>query len=420
MTDAPTGSLARLADRLHSYVRKVIFVPPAGQFQALNGLRGFSAFLVVCFHCGIFSGNFPLVTDGKAELNWFHLSINGFWVGLDVFFVLSGFLIGRILMSSLQRTGNVEFWSFFIRRSARIFPAYYLVLTLAIFWYIRLGMGSVKFFMGVGQWEDMLALSWQNYFYVVNYFFATQEPNAMGWAWSLCVEEHFYLILPWLLTATFLWTARGVRPAALITIMLLPFAGRAVQFALNPKIVLLEGFYYRSHNRFDEVLIGVVIAYFYVYHFDRFQSLCQRAGNRIWIVGLLLVGSVWIFGGLQERGLFAVVFQFHLMALGTGFLIVNCLFNRNRFTRFFESSFWYPFARVSYGTYLIHPYVLFWLIEVYKGITPATMGVPAFLALFAAVMSLTFLTASAMFLVVEHPLIEWGARLSRRFRKPAL
>ena len=121
MTADPNGPTGTLYRRLRSYVRRVIFVPPTGQFQALNGMRGFSAFLVVCFHCGIFSGNFPLVTDGKAELNWFHMSINGFWVGLDVFFVLSGFLIGRILMSS-TRAGGSTGWTTPRDASCRSYP----------------------------------------------------------------------------------------------------------------------------------------------------------------------------------------------------------------------------------------------------------------------------------------------------------
>ena len=114
-------------------MRESLFAPPRDQFAALNGLRGFGAWLVVLMHVAVFTGVLPLLTKSKADLDVFRHAINGFWVGLDLFFVLAGFLIGRILIGNLVKRGELGFRSYFIRRWFRIFPPYYLVLTLALF-----------------------------------------------------------------------------------------------------------------------------------------------------------------------------------------------------------------------------------------------------------------------------------------------
>ncbi len=401
------------------HVRREVFEPPADQFAVLNGMRGISAYLVICFHVALFSGNFP-INDPKAALNWFHRSINGFWVGLDVFFVLSGFLIGRILMTSLKQTGSVEFWSFFTRRSMRIFPAFYLVLTLAVFWYLRYQVGQYEFFLMGGNWQRLRNSSWQNYTYTMNYLFSAGDPNPMSWGWSLCVEEHFYLVLPLLLTVMFRTRRRGLRPAWLWVCMLVPFVVRAIEYARTPDIVLLDGFYYRSHNRIDEVWYGVLVAYYYVYHYDAFARLARRLGSWIWIAGAALIASVWVFGGLQERGVFAVIFQFNLMALGAALVMVNGLFLDNRVTRFFAHRTWYPIARVSYGIYLLHGYVLFAVLKLFGFRNATAFGTWQFFALFVAVMAGSTLLAAVMFVSFESPLIELGRRWGRRFRKPRL
>ena len=139
---------------------------------------------------------------------------------------------------------------------------------------------------------------------------------------------------------------------------------------------------------------------------------------RVWLIGVGLILSVWIFGGLQVQGLFAVVFQFQLMALGAGFLILNGLFLDNAVTRFFAHPFWYPFARISYGTYLLHPYVLFWLVGSYSAFAdPKALSALEFLGFFLVVMGVTQAFAALSFLIVEQPMLNVAERLTRRERR---
>src|SRR5262249_56225241 len=160
----------------------------------------------VC-HCALWRP--PALGDSFGQLPpavpHFVLSL---WFGLDVFFVLSGFLIGRILFRQLQR-GGLSFRAFYVRRFFRVFPVYYLVLTVSVFGFSRIQEWGVLY--GGVPWQESLARSWANYLYVSNYVYGMQYPNPLSWGWSLCVEEHFYLATPLMLPLLFR-LATGNRP----------------------------------------------------------------------------------------------------------------------------------------------------------------------------------------------------------------
>src|SRR5262249_41526889 len=108
------------------------------------------------------------------------------------FFVISGFLIGDMLLSELERSGRLNFRSFYVRRWFRLAPAYYLVLIgFAVFHRIDPSHYSL----------DRL---WTNFIYVNNWFPLRGQPAV--WTWSLAVEEQFYLLCPLLLSV--LWRAQ--------------------------------------------------------------------------------------------------------------------------------------------------------------------------------------------------------------------
>ena len=405
-------------ERLMNRVKRELFRPAATNLVALDGLRGFASCIVVFYHCSIFMGYYSRYAADAEQYEWIVRLTNGFWTGIDIFFVLSGFLIGRMLMLDLVRKGRLYYTAFILRRSFRIFPAYYLVISISLFVIAPLGIPVFNFLYGTGDWNELLNSSWANYFYLVNYVRPGNEPSILSWAWSLCVEEHFYLILPPVLWLLFRCKSSRVRLPGLVALVLLPFLGRAVQYAINPSLQLLEGFYYYSHNRFDEIFIGVLIAYFYVNHYDCLRANCERLGG--WILGgagLAGVGLVWIYGGLQKEGMFVVVFQFFVMAASTGLILLNGLFLNNQLTRFFSHPLWYPLARISYGTYLVHPFILFWLLHVFRDYTGAAGYSGGWLIpFFLAVMMLSSIVAALMFVVLEAPMLRVGANLAKKYR----
>jgi peptidoglycan/LPS O-acetylase OafA/YrhL len=406
---APSGGLL---GRIRRRVMEDLFSPPSGQLDALNGLRGIGCLLVIAHHVASFSGNLSSGPNNAERLDVFFKLINTFWIGVDVFFVISGFLIARILMNNISRRGSIGFPRFFLRRAMRVFPAFYLVLTLAIFWYTKLDIPYSKFLLvGPQGWEAMAKNSWENYLLVMNYTTGTGDYNAMGWTWTLCVEEHFYLLLPPVLVLLYRSPRSWVVPAGLIIFIVLPVVGRAIQFGLNPDLFQLDGFFYQTHNRVDEIMIGVFIAYLYVHHKEKLQSFVLRVGSLCWVTAIAILIIVGVYGGINRLGMFAVVFQYFLVAFAIGLLILNGLFLDNRATRIMTSHKPYLIARVSYGVYLLHPYLLF-VILMWSGAFPhpSALTAPEFILLYALTLGSTTLLAAVMFVCFERPMIDLGAR----------
>jgi peptidoglycan/LPS O-acetylase OafA/YrhL len=398
-------------------VVKEIFQQDKSNFLALDGLRAFAVCAIVFFHCTLFMGFYNRTGTEDNPDAWVMSFSNGFWTGVDIFFVLSGFLIGRTLIQDLHANNKLYYAAFLAKRSFRIFPAYYLVITVSLFIIAPLNVPAFNFLYMTSDWQELLNSSWATYLYLINYVRPGNEPSILSWGWSLSVEEHFYLILPPILWLLFKSKSEKIRVLIIISLVAIPFFGRAVQYILNPDIILLDGFYYYSHNRFDQLFVGVAIAYFYVIYKNGLQRLCEKAGSWLGTVGILGGASVWIFGGLLVDNAFTIVFQFLVMALSTGLILLNVLFIDNTLTRFFSHAFWYPLARISYGTYLLHLFVLFFLMQMYMNyygdmnFTAATLFVFYF-----AVMALTSILAGIMFMVLESPMLSIGSKVAKKLK----
>src|SRR5258708_5320036 len=146
----------------------------------LDGLRGIAIILVLIHHIG---QSFPAFgSTGKADRSlraWLIVTRTG-WLGVDLFFVLSGFLITGILLDS--RGGSHFYRNFYMKRILRIFPVYYLTLLVMLVFY---------------HWPwRFFAVS---LIYLSNVSVLFGVPLVMGPLWSLSVEEHFYLVLPWVI-----------------------------------------------------------------------------------------------------------------------------------------------------------------------------------------------------------------------------
>ncbi len=394
---------------------------PARNFHHLDGMRALASVMVTCYHCALFIGVFSSMRYAgvQSPLAAWRPILNGLWCGIDIFFVLSGFLIGRILFLQVAHHGKINFKQFFLRRFFRIFPAYYFIVTLSLLIVAPLSFTLWPLLFGTTDWTRLLHTVWANLFYVNNYVLAGHQANVLSWGWSLCVEEHFYLLLPLLLTVLFTKPLVRYRLAVLIACVLLPLAGRWIQYRLDPHLVITDGFYYFSHNRFDEIFIGVITAYLYVFHFQLLKAAVKRFQSWIWMLAVGCFGMVWAYGGLYGTGAMTVVWQFSLLPIGSALLVVNGLFATNRCYRFFAHPLWYPLSRISYGAYLIHPFVLFGCLEIYLGLTGTTlMPMHIFGLLFLTVFILSSVLAALMFSLLERPLLDYGIRLNRRASNP--
>ena len=164
------------------------------RLPGLDLLRALAIAWVMLFHSFLVGGLGP-------DFAW--LSRYG-WMGVDIFFVLSGYLIGRQVLGPLARGERLDFARFYARRAYRILPAFAVVLAIYLLWP---GGREAK---GLAPW-------WQFATFTLNFTIDYSANQAFSHAWSLCVEEHFYLLFPalaWVLAVR--WPSAR-RVAALVT-----------------------------------------------------------------------------------------------------------------------------------------------------------------------------------------------------------
>lgn len=283
------------------------------------------------------------------------------WLGVDIFFVLSGFLIGTQLFKEVSRNGGVDLKSFYLRRAFRIFPAFFIVLGLyAIFPVLRDAptMQSV----------------WSFATFTVNFDFDPRVGRAFSQAWSLCVEEHFYLVLPLLVLLLHRRISMG---GTLLIAGSMVIAGMILRYAIweNQVGVLVEAgklreafavylrdVYYPTYTRLDGLMVGVMLAAARFFKPD----LCKRyAPPRVALpVGVaLVVAALALFsirGPLEGTNLF-LVFQaqlgtvagFPLISIGIGF-ILGAMLDLEPVLRRWPVPGAAVVAALSYSLYLTH------------------------------------------------------------------
>jgi len=394
-------------------VRRELLARPAGHFPSLDGIRALAALIIVLFHCAVCVEHAGPETFPDRPLGVVLRFLGSCWVGVDIFFVLSGFLIGRILFLQLGR-GTIDFKSFYIRRVFRIFPPYYVVLTLSLWVFSR--FDTFRFVYGTATWAELLRRSPANYLYVSNYLFGARVANALEWSWSLCIEEHFYLLFPALLTVLFRRVSRAYRPAVLTVLTLIPLVARSLTYARTPDIVVWNGVHWESHTHADGLLLGALIAYCHLHHHAAFGRLVSRVGSAAWLAALACFASVFWFGGMFRTGIFPVVLQYLALAVGTSLVMASCLFVDSRLSRFLAHPAWYPVARLSYGLYLVHLFPVLWLLSIWPGGRQGLVASTVALLAFAAVaLVLSLLSAAALFFSFERRLLDYGTRLSRQY-----
>lgn len=235
------------------------------QYRAdIDGLRAVAVLLVLGFHA------FP---------RW----VPGGYIGVDIFFVISGFLIGTILLRSLEEN-RFSFLEFYSRRIVRIFPALILVFTVVyIFGWFALFADEYKqlgkhIFAGAGFVSNFVL--WQE----VGYFDTASELKPFLHLWSLGIEEQFYIFWP-----IILWLAYKIKLPKLslfIVVALTSFALNIYYIKLNPTLT-----FYSPFTRFWEILIGSIFAYIYLKPPIKFNAVSNvYFSNLLALFGIYLIG----------------------------------------------------------------------------------------------------------------------------------
>jgi peptidoglycan/LPS O-acetylase OafA/YrhL len=316
---------------------------------------------------------------------------NGGWVGVDLFFVLSGFLVSGLLFREFQRRGRVDIPRFLIRRALRIYPPFYFFLffTVAASWMfsrppvLRRLVGEILFL------QNYLGALWAH-------------------TWSLAVEEHFYLLL-----AALSWVL--LRQAGRC-------GGRGNPFALIPRLFLLTAIiclavrmgsallwpefspkrhFYATHLRVDALFFGVLLAY--ATHFHGLSARLARVPSTVWIgSGILMMSPAFLWTLGRDRWLH--VFGMNLFFAGAGCLLLAALrldTSSSRFLRFLGG-----LGAASYPVYLWHGPAEYWGWPVLEGLFgPERHG-----ACLAGYVCLALTAGWGVNRLMDGPLMRWRDR----------
>jgi peptidoglycan/LPS O-acetylase OafA/YrhL len=205
-----------------------------GYRPALDGIRGMAVLAVMLYHFGA-----P--------------SVQGGFLGVDAFFVLSGFLITSLLLEEWSGGGSIDFARFYMKRALRLLPALFAMLLAVAVVALTVAPADLRAAIWRGVlWTLLYAANWQK-------FFSTASVGMLGHTWSLSIEEQFYVLWPPLL---FVLLRRGVGLRPLLAIAA---AGAAASAGLRALLMLgglntTEALYNGLHTRLDSLLIGCAAA----------------------------------------------------------------------------------------------------------------------------------------------------------------
>jgi peptidoglycan/LPS O-acetylase OafA/YrhL len=239
-------------------------------------------------------------------LGWHFDILPGGWAGVDLFFVLSGFLISSLLFSEWKRSGTLDIRRFLIRRGFKIYPAFYLYLAVTIA------------AMRVGGHTVSTASVLPTAMFVRNYFPDTLGSGVWDHLWSLAVEEQFYLVLPPML----LLLARRrfhFLPAAFGTVAILAMVLR-FHAGWNLSGRELDVWYIPTHLRIDSLMFGAVLSYLRAFEPLLFARI---AHSRLTLIPLAAAIAVLAFIPLSSPLMHTLGFT--VLYLGFGALLLVML-----------------------------------------------------------------------------------------------
>jgi peptidoglycan/LPS O-acetylase OafA/YrhL len=296
--------------------------------KELDILRGVAVLLVLACHC-------------RAS----EFLLRSGWVGVDLFFVLSGFLVSGLLFVEYQRAGRIRIGRFFARRGLKIYPAFYFFIGLTLL------------FNALHSKSPEISNLMRELAFIQNY-----GPGIWPHTWSLAVEEHFYLLVG---LGLFISTRLLRRPFRFLPIALLAVCAMALVLRLIAATIIpvwditTQG--EPTHMRLDSLAFGVLVSYAYHFCRDELERLIVRYQVPLFLLALLCIFTV--MARLQQDW-FVHTIGYTLLYIGFGSLLLWALFVKLRYPGWL--------ARVgtvvstvgfySYSIYLWHLAARYWLL----------------------------------------------------------
>jgi peptidoglycan/LPS O-acetylase OafA/YrhL len=362
-----------------------------GYVRGLDGLRAIAVAAVVIFHA----------TD-----NW----LRGGFLGVDVFFVLSGFLITSQLLAEWHRRSAIDVRAFWKRRGRRILAALYLLLVVTLAFGLIFHPEEVAVYRGDALAAFLYVANWYFIFHNQPYFEVVAHPSPLLHLWSLGVEEQFYLLWPLLLTGALLVLRRWAFALALV----LAVASAALMAILYQPGVDPSRVYYGTDTHASGLLLGALLAFFWrpgpVSRPAQGEGAGFMARIRSWLVpgafiDLVALGMLIILGYsfvvANESQPFLYRGGFFLVAAITAICVVAVSHPRARLlTAMLELAAVRWLGRRSYSVYLWH-----WPVVVFT--RPGFLLMSGYALLFLRI-GLALVLAEISFRLVEEPIRRGG------------
>lgn len=292
----------------------------------LDALRGIAILLVLGRHFPSFGA-------------WYRIG----WSGVDLFFVLSGFLISGLLFSEWKDRGAIDVKRFYIRRAFKIYPSFYVYLLVS---------AAVMLLNHTGEFR----MSWQSFgaetLFLQNYLISDLQSGIWGHTWSLAIEEHFYLVFPLVLWLMLLVRPRKLDPFRWMPVLFVVIAALALwlrfRVGLHVSGPQYAVYYFPTHLRCDALAFGVLLAYLRQFRPRAFAAFSSR-----WLSALCIAiasAALFVFP-LESPAMHTIGFT--VVYLGFGCLLAATVDRSlSRFHRIIQ-----PLAKIgvySYSIYLWH------------------------------------------------------------------
>jgi peptidoglycan/LPS O-acetylase OafA/YrhL len=302
-------------------------------YPFLDSVRSLAILLVVLHHFR----HIPNVP------NWFEWAFLHGHVGVDIFFVLSGFLIGGQLVREYQNEGKIQVWRFWVRRWLRTLPVYYIALASVVLFEVN----SISSYISA-------LLFLQNY----------TNPHDWLISWSLCVEEHFYIALPFIFLSL-LWVRGKNRSLAVCMLTVFLLISPVLRW-LHLEAICREGYkwyignvYSVTHLRLEGLFLGVLLAWQKESNTKVWEAI-QRSPHAIGLFALVLMGwgiwspelVGWSSASYNRLWFYPVVVLPVVVSIGTAGLICAGVSARYKDVLRMPGSRW--LAEHAYTLYLTH------------------------------------------------------------------
>ena len=366
--------------------------PIVRRLPGLDLLRAVAIGWVMLYHASLYD----LVPGG----NW---PVDFGWMGVDLFFVLSGFLIASQLLRPWAAGERPDYGRFFLRRAFRTLPAYAVVL-------------AVYALVPAARDRDHMQPLWTFLTFTQNFTIHIAPAQAFSHAWSLCVEEQFYLVFPLAVALLAIRPSAAKAMTALVAILVLGMALRGwfwlhdvartpFDLAADPRPGrYMHLIYYPTWTRLDGLLAGIGAALLMTFRPGVWRVLSGRP-NLLLASGLVGVGGAILLFGDQIAGFYGAVFGYPLLSVSMAALVIAGSSAKSVIGRRAIPGAG-ALAAASYSLYLSHKSVYHW-----AGTLPITADLKPFILPVAILAALA--VGAVLYRLVERPFLDLRDRLSQ-------